>query len=174
MKQRLLISFIISLYSIWFFSSCKKVEETVIPVISYKIWGKIDTSKTNIPLIKLTNAVFTLSYSQIEAGIESNAVLNGQMNLLNYSGINNRDTLSLYTNNTVGIDTALVIANDSIRTIKTSNNYTFSNKDSARFSCNNLDFPANISANLKLGKGYFKIGRAPKYVVIKLDSVVKL
>jgi hypothetical protein len=152
--------------------SCKKEEALPIPVITYKVWGKIDTTKTTLLTARFVKAQFTLSYSNIN-GVESDAVLNGGFNLLNYTGINNRDTLDFYATNTIGIDTVFSIPNDSLRATKISNNYVFNNGDSARFSCSNYALRNNVSSNVKLGKGFFKLGRFPKYVYIKLDSVVK-
>jgi hypothetical protein len=173
MKKLVLISVTIFVAICISFISCKKEEAAPIPVITYKVWGKLDTTKTTMPAARVSKALFTLSYSNTD-GNESDAVLNGGFNLLYYTGINNKDTLEFYTTNAIGVDTVFSIENDSIRTTKTSNNYVFNNGDSARFSTNNYPLRSNISANVKLGKGYFRLVRAPKYVFVKLDSVVKL
>ncbi len=172
MKRLVLISVTIFVTLSTFFIACKKEEPTPIPVVTYKVWGKLDTAKTTMPAARVSKALFTLSYSNIN-GYESDAVLNGAFNILNYNGINNRDTLEFYTTNSIGIDTIISIANDSIRTTKTTNIYVFNNGDSAKFSANTFPLRNNISVNVKLGKAFFRLGRAPKYVFIKLDSVVK-
>ncbi len=173
MKRLVLTSITIFIVLCIYFISCKKEEAKPIPVVTHKVWGKLDTAKTTMPAVRISKALFTLSYSNID-GYESDAVLNGAFNLLNYNGINNRDTLEFYTTNSIGIDTIFSIANDSIRTTKTTNIYVFNNSDSAKFSANTFPLRNNISANVKLGKAFFRLGRAPKYVFVKLDSVVKL
>lgn len=172
MKTIVLVVFAFFIIACALFVSCKKEEVTPIPVISYSVWGKLDTLKTTLPSARLVKAMFTLSYSNI-SGNESDAVFNGGFNLLNYSGINNRDTLVFYATNINAVDTIFSIANDSIRSTKITNNYIFYNGDSARFSSNNYPLKNNFSATVKLGKGYFRLGRFPKYVFVKLDSVVK-
>ncbi len=52
--------------------------------------------------------------------------------------------------------------------------YVYNNSSSANFTVTNMPFTNEITEVLKNGKGYFRLGRAPKYVYILLDNVTKL
>jgi hypothetical protein len=161
------------LFAIIILIACKKEEDKTVDIIGYKIYGKLDTTKTTITTTRLLNAKFTLAFSNITEQENSDAVLNGTLQLKNYSGIVNKDTLAFFIKKTIGLDTIFVLPNDSARAIKITNNYMFSNYDSAKFSCNNYPILSNFNKGLIDGKGYFRLGRYPKYAFVNIDSVVK-
>jgi hypothetical protein len=56
----------------------------------------------------------------------------------------------------------------------TNNYYVYNNSSSASFNVTNMPFTNEITEVIKNGKGYFRLGRAPKFVYILLDNVTKL
>jgi hypothetical protein len=53
-------------------------------------------------------------------------------------------------------------------------NYLYNNTSNASFTFKNFPFTNDITSALREGRGYFRLGKFPKYVYILLDEVVKL
>lgn len=153
---------------------CTKADQKIVPIETYTLTGRIDASNTTLTTASIKKVLFTFAYSRINDSIETNAVLNGSLSILGYTGITNRDTLLLLTPKSIGVDTALLIANDSARrsTVR-ANNFSFYNGDTAQFMCTNLFIKSELNASVKSGKAFFRVGRFPKYVFVKMDSVSK-
>ncbi len=155
-------------------TSCKK-DEKLLATETYKLVGKIDPSRTTITTASLTKAEFTVSYNNANSFGGAQSLINGSLALTGYTGITGRDTLSFFSTQALGpVISLLPVPTTAVNTTSSTVYYSYFNGSSATFSINNFPFTNEGTAALKEGKGYFRIGQAPKYVFILLDDVTKL
>jgi hypothetical protein len=156
-------------------SSCEKSKPALAPTETYKLIGKIDVSRTTIATATLTKAEFTIAYNSGNSFGEAQSVFNGNLTLAGYTGITGRDTLAFFSAQASGPAISYITAaNTAIGTTNTNNVYNYFNGPAATFNATNYPFTNDITATLKEGKGYFRIGQFPKYVYVLLDNVTKL
>ncbi len=156
-------------------SSCKKDETTLAPTESYKLIGRIDPSRTTIATATITNAEFTITFNSANSFGDAQSVLNGNLRLAGYTGITGRDTLAFFATQASGPAISYITAaNSAIGTTNTNLLYSYFNGAAANFNATNFPFSNEITATLKEGKGFFRIGQFPKYVFVLLDNVTKL
>lgn len=174
-KYILSISAIAFLFASMVLTSCYKKKADLAPTETYKLIGKIDVSRTTIATATLTKAEFTIVYNNGNSFGDAQSLLNGNLTLAGYTGITGRDTLAFFSRQDGGPAISyLTAANASIGTTNTNNLYNYFNGPAATFNATNYPFTNDITASLKEGKGYFRIGQFPKYVYILLDNVTKL
>lgn len=156
-------------------SSCEKSKPALAPVETYKLIGRIDATRTTIPSAGLTKAEFTISYNSANSFGDAQSVLNGNLTLSGYTGITGKDTLAFFATQASGPAISYITAaNTAIGTTNTNLQYNYFNGAAAVFNVTNYAFTNSITATLKEGKGYFRIGQFPKYVFVALDNVIKL
>jgi hypothetical protein len=174
-KYILSISAVGMLFSSMLLTSCDKKKADLAPVETYKLIGKIDASRTTIATATITKAEFTIVFNNGNSFGEAQSLLNGNLTLAGYTGITGKDTLAFFSRQDGGPAISYITAaNASIGTTNTNNLYNYFNGAAATFNATNYPFTNDITATLKEGKGYFRIGQAPKYVYILLDNVTKL
>lgn len=178
MIRNILTLSIAGILAIGAFTSCKKSKTALTPE-SYQLTGRIDASQTTIATAALTNAKFTITYNTPNSFGDAQSVLNGSLALTGYTGITAAggvaDTLSFFASQGAGTAISYLTVNTAtFSSTTTTNLYTYFNGPAATFSYINFPFTNDITSALKEGKGYFRLGKKPKYVYILLDNVVKL
>ena len=156
------------------FASCEKSKDSL-TAENYKLVGRLDASRTTIVTAALTKAEFTVSYNSANSFGDPQSVLNGNLALTGYTGITGRDTLSFFATQASGPAISYItVATSAVNTTTSTNYYSYFNGPLATFSINNFPFTNDVTAALKEGRGYFRLGQSPKYVFILLDNVTKL
>jgi hypothetical protein len=174
-KYILSISAVGILFTSMLLTSCDKNKVDLAPTETYRLIGKIDPSRTTIATATLTKAEFTIVYNSGNSFGEAQSVFSGNLTLAGYTGITGRDTLAFFSTQASGPAISYITAaNASIGTTNTNNVYNYFNGAAATFNATNYPFTNEITATLKEGKGYFRIGQFPKYVFVLLDNVTKL
>lgn len=174
-KNKLFLAAIALIVSSLAFTSCEKDKEPLGAVETYRLIGKIDPVRTTITSAGLTNAEFTVSYNNANSFGDAQSVVNGSLALTGYTGITGRDTLAFFATQASGPAISFFTAgNTAINTTNTTAYYRYFNGSAATFTVTNFPFTNEITKALKEGRGFFRIGQAPKYVFILLDNVTKL
>ena len=178
MTRNILTLGIAGILAIGAFSSCKKSKTALAPE-SYQLTGRIDASRTTIATAALTTAKFTISYNTPNSFGDAQSVLNGNFALTGYTGITAAggvaDTLSFFASQGTGVAISyLTVTTATFSSTTTTNLYSYFNGPAATFTYINFPFTNDITAALKTGNGYFRLGKFPKYVYILMDNVVKL
>ncbi len=156
-------------------SSCEKSKTEIGIAESYKLIGRIDPSRTTITTATITNAEFIIAYNSANSFGDAQSVLNGNLRLAGYTGITGRDTLAFFASQASGPAISYITAaNSAIGTTNTNMLYNYFNGAAANFNATSFPFSNEITATLKEGKGFFRIGQFPKYVFVLLDNVTKL
>lgn len=158
-----------------FFTSCEKDKEDLAAVESYKLIGRIDAARTTITTAALTKAEFRVSYNNANSFGDAQSIVSGSLALTGYTGITGRDTLAFFATQASGPAISYVtVVNSAINTTNTTAYYKYFNGSAATFDITNFPFTNEVTKAFKEGKGFFRIGQAPKYVFILLDNVTKL
>jgi hypothetical protein len=174
-KYILFISAVGILFTSLLLTSCEKNKKDIAPTESYILTGKLDVVRTTIPTAALITAIFRIDYNSPNSFGEAQSLFNGNLTLVGYTGITGRDTLAFFSTQASGPAISYITAaNTAIGTTNTNNVYNYFNGSAATFNATNYPFTNEITATLKEGKGYFRIGQFPKYVFILLDNVTKL
>jgi hypothetical protein len=127
----------------------------------------IDTITTKVPIVPVTvPADTTVTRIFLANSFEFNGVKAGA-NDISYFNIPTTKTTTHRTLSTVP-------ASGIYGNYGTNNYFVYNNSTSASFTVANMPFTNEITSVLKDGKGYIKMGRAPKFVYILLDNVTKL
>lgn len=176
MKNNKLLFAAISIMSAsMFFASCKKDNKNIAAAENYRVVGRIDPARTTVTTAALTKAEFTVSYNSQNSFGDAQSIVNGNLSLTGYTGITGRDTLSFFATQASGPAISyLTVATTAVNTTNSTIYYSYFNGASATFSLNNFPFTNDVTAALKEGRGYFRLGQSPKYVFILLDNVTKL
>jgi len=173
-KNKLFSTCICLIASSLFFASCKK-DETLPASETYKLVGRIDPIRTTVTTAALTKAEFTVSYNSANSFGGAQSIVNGSLALTGYTGITGRDTLRFFATQANGPAVSyLTVPASAVNTTNSTIYYSYFNGSSATFSLINFPFTNEVTAALKEGKGFFRLGQAPKYVFILLDNVTKL
>jgi hypothetical protein len=164
------------LASSFLLSSCEKSKPALAPTESYKLIGRIEPTLTSIPTATLIKAEFIITFNSPNSFGEGQSVLNGNLALSGYTGITGRDTVSFFGLKSSGppATSYITAANTAIGTTNTNLLYNYFNGAAATFNVTNYPFTNDITATLKEGGGFFRIGQYPKYVYVLLDNVTKL
>ncbi len=154
------------------FSACDNKKEDLKPEVAYKLTGKIDPTRTTIPNTNLVLADFVITYNVANSFGDAQSIFDGNLSFTGYTGITDKDTISLFaTQNSGPIISYLTVPAAKLNTTSKTNVYNYFNGPSATFSVTKFPFTNDITAALKDGKAYFRIGKFPKYVYIMLDEV---
>ena len=157
-----------------FFASCEK-DSNIAATETYKLVGRIDASRTTITTAALTKAEFTVTYNNANSFGDAQSIVNGSLALTGYSGITGRDTIRFFGTQATGPAISyLSVPATAVNTTNATIYYSYFNGSAATFSIINFPFTNEVTAALKEGKGFFRLGQAPKYVFILLDNVTKL
>ena len=174
-KNRLLLTAIALTVSTVFFSSCEKDKKELPAKETYRLIGRIDPARTTITTAAITKAEFTVSYNTANSFGDAQSIINGNLALTGYTGITGRDTLAFFATQASGPAISFItVANSAINTTNTTVYYKYFNGSAATFDITNYPFRNEITTAFKEGRGFFRIGQAPKYVFILLDNVTKL
>ena len=158
-----------------FFAACKKDNKTLPATETYKLVGRIDPTRTTLTTAALTQAEFNVSYNSANSFGEAQSVVTGSLSLTGYTGITGKDTLSFFATQATGPAISyLSVPSAAVNTTTATNYYSYFDGAAATFSLNNFPFRNEVTAALKDGRGYFRLGQSPKYVFILLDNVTKL
>jgi hypothetical protein len=177
MKNNLIKSAVLALVVATSLTSCEKDKAAIAPAESYKLVGRIDAARTTIPTATLTDATFTISYNNANSFGDAQSVFNGSVKLTGYTGITGRDTCAFFATQASGPAISYITAASAsigINSASNNNFYNYFNGPSLVFNATAYPFTNDITASLKEGKGYFRIGQFPKYVFVVLDNVTKL
>ena len=174
-KNKLFLTAICLISMSIFFAACKKNNTTLPATETYKLVGRIDPTRTTITTAAITNAEFTVSYNSANSFGDAQSILNGTLALTGYTGITGKDTLSFFATQATGPAISyLSVPAAAVNTTTPTIYYSYFNGSAATFSLNNFPFRNEVTAALKDGRGYFRLGQSPKYVFILLDNVTKL
>lgn len=174
-KNKLFLASICILGSSLFFTSCKKDNKSIGIVETYKLLGKLDASRTTIATAAITKAEFTVSYNNGNSFGDAQSIVNGNLALTGYTGITGRDSIVFFATQPNGPATSFItVATTAVSTTTSTIYYKYFNGSAATFDLLNFPFTNDVTAALKEGKGYFRIGQSPKYVFVLLDNVTKL
>lgn len=174
-KNKLFLTVMTLVASSLFLFSCEKDKATLPAVESYRLIGRIDPARTTITTAAITKAEFTVTYNSANSFGDAQSVVNGNLALTGYTGITGRDTLAFFATQASGPAISFVtVANASINTTNTTAYYKYFNGSAATFDITNFPFTNDVTKAFKEGRGFFRIGQAPKYVFILLDNVTKL
>jgi hypothetical protein len=142
--------------------------------------GTLTLTGFNIPVDTITtkgailDAVTGLPVSPADSNVTRSFLANN-FDFFGGTGINDISYISVVTSKTVTYKTSTTPGNSSgLFGNYTNAYYTYNNNPSASFTVTNMPFTNDITSILKEGKGYIRLGKAPKYVYILLDNVTKL
>ncbi len=100
---------------------------------------------------------------------------NNNLDIFGKSVANDISYLTIVTSKTVTYKTsATVISSSGLFGTYNSVYYSYNNNPTSTFSLTNMPFTNEITSVLKDGKGFIRLGKAPKFVYINLDQVVKV
>ena len=163
------------------FTACTKEKDALSPVESYKLVGRIDATRTTLVGPTLSDATFIISYNNANSFGDAQSILNGSLKLAGYTGYttgtNTRDTCAFFATQASGPAISYITAATTAAGINSASNnnyFNYFNGMAATFNATAYPFTNDITASLKEGKGYFRIGQFPKYVFVVLDNVTKL
>jgi hypothetical protein len=176
MKKNIFKLSALAMLSVVMFTACKK-SETLPVEEKYQLIGRIDASRTTIATAALTSAKFTISYNNANSFGNAQSVLAGSLQLTGYTGITGKDTCAFFATQASGPAISYITAASAATNINSATNnnfFNYFNGPAAVFNATNYPFSNEITASLKEGKGYFRLGQYPKYVFVLLDNVTKL
>lgn len=160
-------------------TSCSKTK-AVGATETYTLKGKIDPTRTTISGATVTNAVFTISFNNANSFGDAQSLFSGNLKLAGYSytgSLNSKDTCAFFATQDNGPAISYITAvTTAANTNSGTNNIYFNyfNGAAANFNALSYPFTNDITASLKEGKGYFRLGSFPKYIYIVLDDVTKM
>jgi hypothetical protein len=177
MKHNIIKNAVLALVVATSLTACEKDKAALAPTETYKLVGRIDAARTTIATATLTDATFTISYNNANSFGDAQSIFNGSVKLAGYTGITGRDTCAFFATQASGPAISYITAASAsigINSAANNNFFNYFNGPAAIFNATGYPFTNDITAPLKEGRGYFRIGQFPKYVFVVLDNVTKL
>lgn len=138
---------------------------------------KVDTITTKFQILDASTNLPVIVANVPDSNVTRSFLANN-LDFFGKSGANDISYISIVTSKTVTYktSTALVSIPNSSGLFGNYANvyYSYNNNPTSTFSVTNMPFTNEITSVLKDGKGFIRLGRAPKFVYINLDQVVKI